>query len=377
MSILIGADIVPTDTNVALFSEGDAEKLVGKELKELLDSASYRIFNLETPLTDELSPISKSGPALIAPVSAVKGYKSLGIDLLTVANNHILDQGVKGLDSTLKTLDDNSIAHVGAGDTPADAAKPYFFEFEGKKIGVYACAEHEFSIVKEGTPGANPFDIVSSCFHISDIKAACDYVIVLYHGGKEHYRYPSPDLQRVCRGMIDSGADLVVCQHSHCIGCEEKYEGGTIVYGQGNFLFDHSKKAEWKTGLLIKLDSSLAISYIPVVKNENTVAIANSSEGEAIINLFDKRSKEIQDPGFIEKKYTEFSLSMIDSYLGIFSGKKRSLPYRALNKLLKGKLLHFSMSRRYNKKKLLALLNVIECEAHRELIISGLKNKSL
>ena len=66
----------------------------------------------------------------------------------------------------------------------------------------------------------------------------CDYTIVLYHGGKEYYRYPSPNLQRVCRYMIEKGTDLVICQHSHCIGCEENYLSGKIVYGQGNFIFD-------------------------------------------------------------------------------------------------------------------------------------------
>ena len=375
MSILIGADLVPTESNAEIFVQGNAEKLVGSELKALLDGASYRIFNLETPLADSPTPIPKGGPNLIAPISTVKGYKALGVNLLTVSNNHILDQGVSGLRSTLKALEESSIAHVGVGDDPNEAAKPYVFSFENKKIGVYACAEHEFSIVSENTPGANPFDARYSYSHISEMKKDCDYIIVLYHGGKEHYRYPSPDLQRICRGFIDSGANLVVCQHSHCIGCEEKYGNGTIVYGQGNFLFDRSKKEEWKTGLVIKLDSDFNISYIPIVKNENTVLLADNKKSDEIMSSFNERSKEIQINGFIEKKYSEFAMSMIDSYLGTLSGKTQCLPYRALNKLLKGKLLHFSMSRKYNKKKLLMLINIIECEAHRELIIQALKDK--
>lgn len=69
---------------------------------------------------------------------------------------------------------------------------------------------------------------------------ACDYTIVLYHGGKEHYRFPSPNLQKYCRKFIEKGANIVICQHSHCIGCEENYKNGKIIYGQGNFLFDDS-----------------------------------------------------------------------------------------------------------------------------------------
>ena len=79
---------------------------------------------------------------------------------------------------------------------------------------------------------------MESLDHIQNLKDQCDYVIVLYHGGKEHYRYPSPYLQRVARKMVEKGADLVVCQHSHCIGCYEKYKDSMIIYDQGNFIFE-------------------------------------------------------------------------------------------------------------------------------------------
>lgn len=152
------------------------------------------------------------------------------MDLLTLANNHILDQDQQGLVSTCSVLDAAGIAYTGVGQTPEEAAKPYIFECDGKRIGVYACAEHEFSIVTEHSAGANPIDLLETPDHVAALKEQCDYVIVLYHGGKEHYRYPSPNLQKVCRKLVEKGADLVVCQHSHCIGCEEKIRGGVQSY---------------------------------------------------------------------------------------------------------------------------------------------------
>ena len=80
-------------------------------------------------------------------------------------------------------------------------------------------------------------------------------VIVLYHGGLEKYRYPSPQLRRVCRKFVEKGADLVVCQHSHSVGCMEAFGGGNIVYGQGNLLFARYGGEHWNTGLLIGLDT--------------------------------------------------------------------------------------------------------------------------
>ena len=104
MRILIGADLVPTKSNEMLFCSGDNIALVGEELLNLLKEADYRIFNLEVPLTNTASPITKCGPALIAPTNTVAGYKALKVDLLTLGNNHIMDQDKQGLFSTIHTL---------------------------------------------------------------------------------------------------------------------------------------------------------------------------------------------------------------------------------------------------------------------------------
>lgn len=98
--ILIGADLGPTRSNAELFVAGNAETLVGAELRKILAEADYRIFNLETPLADVESPIAKCGPSLLAPTTTIQGYKAIGADILTLANNHILDHGVQALEST-------------------------------------------------------------------------------------------------------------------------------------------------------------------------------------------------------------------------------------------------------------------------------------
>ena len=371
MQILIGADLVPTESNFDLFKAGDAMALVGAELLDVLKKSDYRIFNLEVPLCDELAPIEKCGPALIAPTNTVEGYKAIGADLLTLANNHILDQGASGLESTIKMLDANRIAHVGSG-VLSEARKPSIIDICGKKIGVYACAEHEFSIAGENMAGANPFDPLESLDHILDMKKECDYVIVLYHGGKEHYRYPSPNLQKVCRKMVEKGADLVVCQHSHCIGCEEKYGDGTIVYGQGNFLFDHSASEFWQTSLLIELNETGEVSYIPLKKHGNGVRLAEGGTALEIMEGFSKRSEEIKQEGFIEEQYEKFAASMIERYLSAFCGIKRTFFYKVLDKLSGHRLTKWILKRKYSGKGKLALRNYIECEAHRELLLNGL-----
>lgn len=133
MSILIGADIVPTKSNFDLFEKGDALELVGRDLLDILNKADYRIFNLEVPLTDTERPILKCGPNLIAPCSTINGLKALGVDLFTLANNHILDQDVQGLNSTRKALDEACIAYLGVGNAPGEAIRPYILRIRERK----------------------------------------------------------------------------------------------------------------------------------------------------------------------------------------------------------------------------------------------------
>lgn len=370
MQLLIAGDLVPTQSNIDLFKKADTNSLLDEELLSLWNSVDMRIFNLEVPLTDKETPIAKCGPNLIAPISTANGIKALKPSLLTLANNHILDQGEQGLKSTKDTLNKNNIPFVGIGDDLSEASKPYIIQKNGLKIGIYACAEHEFSIATEKTPGANPFDSLESLDHIQKLKEQCDYVIVLYHGGKEHYCYPSPYLQKVCRKISQKGADLVICQHSHCIGCFEKYQDSTILYGQGNFIFDHSDSEYWKTSLLVKIEikDGLNIEYIPIVKKENVVRLAEGRELKEILGAFYERSDRILQEGFIKKQYEKFAEENIDSYLRNFSGFGKWLN-RIDRRLFNNALL----KRKYNKKKLLVIQNYIECEAHREVFLTSLK----
>ncbi len=368
MKILIGADIVPTKTNAEHFVNARLDEIIDEKILELFRSADYRIFNSEVPLCDEAAPIEKCGPTLKAPAKSAEGFKQLGIDFCTLANNHILDHGEQGLKSTADALKNANIAYSGIGDNARDAAKPHVFTLGDKKIGVYCCTEHEFSVATEKTAGANAFDAFESLDHVAALKVECDYVICLYHGGKEHYRYPTPYLQKVCRKLVNKGADLVVCQHSHCIGCMEEYEGATIVYGQGNFLFDMADDEFWSSSLLVLLDTdSGAVKYIALSKDANGVRLAQDGEADEILAGFLARSEEIKQEGFVERRFAEEANRRESYYMRKFRGN--SFFDKAMIKVFPS--LYRKMF--YSKKARLGMLNCIECEPHRDIITHILK----
>lgn len=376
MQIIVGADVVSTDSNNALFEAGDVRTLVGETIYEIIQSSDASIFNIEGPLFEGENPITKCGPCLKMSSKSIIGLKQLRPGVVTLANNHIMDHGIDGLKNTIKCLDEAEIPFVGAGMNLADASKCHIIEKAGIKIGVYSVAEHEFAIADQTRPGANPFDPLESFDHISDLKDKTDFVVVLYHGGKEYYRYPSPYIQRVFKKMADKGANLVVAQHTHCIGAFEEYNGSLLVYGQGNFIFDGGDNEFWNSGILVKLDidkSGYSYSFIPYIKEGGTICAVEEKDADSFLHDFYERSYNIKSSEFVNKTYDDYCRKSIDSYFSIIHGSTETLLFRVINKLSRNHLL----SNMYSLKQKNSLLNVIECEAHRELIINGLKNRIL
>jgi len=366
MKIIVGADIAVTDSHKAYFSNGEIENVLDEKIINIINSADYRIYNLETPLTNKENPIKKCGPNLIANETSINLLKKLKPNLFLLANNHILDQGLSGLENTIKILNNNNIYYTGIVSNSKEQYNGFLIKKDNKKIGIYNVCEHEFSVATSNSKGANALELIKNCKEIQELKQTCDFVIVIFHGGKEFYRYPSPKLQEICHYFVDFGADYVIVQHSHCIGAEEIYKNKHILYGQGNFIFDRRNDEYWNSELLIELDvkDKIDIKYYPIEKINGKYYL---SDDDSIMTDFINRSENIKKVGFIEKQYNDFSNQYLKNYLTSVSGN--SLYTKILNKLTnKNYILN-----KYSKKNCLAILNFIECEAHRELFIQGLK----
>lgn len=125
--------------------------------------------------------------------------------------------------------------------------------------------------------------------------------------------------------MIEKGADLVICQHSHCIGCGEKYQRGKIIYGQGNFIFDSWPMSNPFTysSLLLKVDvgSELVVTEIPITRHGSGIHIAEGSERENILYDYRMRSKAMNDENFLQNEYKKFAVNKLNEYLSAFLGK--------------------------------------------------------
>ena len=298
MKLLIGADTVPTSATADLFCSADTRALFG-DVTDLAGGVDRFIINLECALTRRDTPIKKFGPNIKCDPDCIRGIKALGVTDVCLSNNHVLDYGVGGLRDTLEALDRAQIPYTGIGENDTDSRRAYFIEQGGERIGIINVCEHEYTYALPDRMGANPFDPFLTMQDLREARKECDYLIVIYHGGKEYCAYPSPRLYNLTHELVNNGADAVICQHSHCIGSYENYNGAHIVYGQGNFNFvfsDYNCPECWYTGLLVELDTSTReIGFHPIIATETGCDLAMGDVGGSILSDFAERSKSMTD----------------------------------------------------------------------------------
>lgn len=372
--VLIGGDLCPIGRSMPLFEAGKAQAFFNDLLPEF-EKADFSVVNLECPLIRKKTPIVKIGPTLDASETCINGIKAAGINLVGLANNHIMDHGKAGLENTINLCEKYGIDHIGAGENLAAARKIYIRQINGIYIGILSYAEQEFSIASKTTSGANPLDLIDFVQNVEEHRDQLDYLIILLHGGNENYPYPSPEMMRRCRFMVDMGADAVICSHSHCPVPWEIYQGKPIVYGQGNLIFEPLYKMPdiWYYGYLVKLtleSDKVSLGIIPYFQSKSFSGarkMDSESEREFLSNI-DKKNEEIQVPGLVEKKWREYCYSKRYSYLAKLFGYNRIMT--KLNKKgLLTKMLH-------SKESVLRALNCVRCESHREILLTIFKDVS-
>ena len=155
----------------------------------------------------------------------------------------------------------------------------------------------------------------------------------------------------------------------------EEYEDGTILYGQGNFLFKHLDDECWKTSLLIDLEISRngkKVNFIPLVQSIYGVKLADEIDRKEILSGFINRSKEIKDENFLKNKYKELAREMATEYKFAMGGRfTHNYFFRLINKLTGHKLPNLF----YSKRELLSIYDYIMCESQYDLLIEGIRNE--
>ena len=374
LDMLITGDFCPIYRNTSKVENLDLT--IFGDLLPVIQQSSFAITNLEAPITSSNDKILKVGPNIKTNKNAAVLLKQANFKLVTTANNHILDYGEKGIKDTLSVLESLGISYVGSGKNLHEAGLPFILEQSEMKIGILNFAENEFNSAGYSSYGSNPVNPISNYYAIKRLKEQVNFIIVIAHGGREHYQLPTPKLRERYRFYVDSGADLVVGHHTHCVSGYEKWNGKYIFYSLGNFIFDFKeryRKGIWTIGMALHLKiskSEVDFNLIPFEQGKSECPTLKLITGNNL-NEFNKGIENlnriiINDRLFFDTWERQLKKEKTN-YMADLTIQNRYVRAAMARKIIP--FLNF-----HDKGHLLLLSNLLRCEAHNEIMTSVLND---
>ncbi len=242
VTLVFSGDILLSSYVLNNYDSNGINGVLSEELQSEMQNADIAMVNEEFPFsTRGTQAEDKQFTFRVAP-DYVKILQEMGIDVVTVANNHALDYGTEALTDTFQTLDDAGIAYVGAGNDLERASRPYVTKIGEKTFGFLAASrvipEVSWNIDNKQPGMLCTYDSAELCEAIRKTKESCDYVVVYVHWGIERENTPQDYQRQLGKAYIDAGADLVIGAHPHVLQGIEYYNGKPIVYSLGNYIFN-------------------------------------------------------------------------------------------------------------------------------------------
>jgi len=302
------------------------------------------LLNIEGPLLESFSKndqIEKAGPNL-----ANKRIPDTKDQLVCIlANNHIMDYGIVGLNETLLRIRQSNSLSLGAGSNIRDAESSQTLQWNDMRIGILARCETQFGTATHASPGVA---VLSPTVYeaIRNLKKECDLVVVSIHAAAEMCPWPSCKRQDAWRSLIDAGVDIVHGHHSHIPQGWERYKKGVIFYGLGNFCVDPIKWAKipntlWSLVPEIsiaggQIEVALTTTVIEDTGDRVRVRQADQLESENHGKYLDACNLPLADRLLLEGLWHEAAVKMYDSFYSqwLNAGVDKNASLRRYSKLI-------------------------------------------
>ncbi|MCL5435492.1 MAG: CapA family protein [Patescibacteria group bacterium] len=299
--ILVGDIMLSRNVGAAIRKSGDPNLPFAK-LKNYLASSALNFGNLESPFSGSDFLPQTGNLVFNVPSAYIKGLAENNFRVLSLANNHTLDQGAQGLSFTQALLANNNITGVGAGNDLEQAWAPAELTIKNTKLCFLATS---YASANDGGKSRN--DYVARTDNLDRLRTSlaqmktdgCEIIIASMHAGTEYTRTPNKTQTGFARAAIDFGADVVVGSHPHWVQPIERYGKGLIFYSLGNFIFDQEWSKATKQGLTVKLTIEgkrlISAELVPItIENYCCARLADENESREILNDINATSTEIK-----------------------------------------------------------------------------------
>ncbi len=263
--------------------------ILSPEVQDYINNSSVLILNSEFAFGTSGDPMAGKIYTFIGDPSNVNMYHEMGVDLVTLANNHVYDYGTLAFNETLDTFKNANIPYIGAGSNIEEAAEAYYFVVNGYKISFINANRSEKYIL---TPGASEnsegvfrcYDPENLIQRIKEEKEISDIVIPILHWGLEASHTIEEVLLETGKMYIDAGADAIVGHHAHVLQGIEFYNDKPIVYNIGNFIFDDYSRELGIVTFEVNDDMSMNYTFLPALQENIYTDFLYGEEKEVWIN---------------------------------------------------------------------------------------------
>lgn len=266
VSFIIGGDMMFGRLIAHTFEKGGLWHALDQLPQTLFADTDASVINLEGAISD-VSVVNNPGPTFtfIFPPDTIEALKYLGIQAVSLANNHSNNAGVAGLATTRSLLEQAGIQWFGG---PSTSDTVYTATFKGQELSLTVIGIH--TLIE--SPDIVPL--------IQKIKQDRNQRIIIFpHWGVEYAPKHNNVQEQLAHTWIDAGADLVIGSHPHVIQDSELYHGKPIVYSIGNFLFDQTWSIETQRGALVRgvfTENDLELSFLPIVSKNYKPYLADT-----------------------------------------------------------------------------------------------------
>ena len=285
-TILFTGDVLFANAFKAGYDADGIKGVVAPELLEELQAADILMVNNEFPFSDRGTPMADKQFTFRCSPGYVKALNEMGVDIVSLANNHTLDYGRDALSDTFTTLDGVGILYAGAGETKERAYELQIIEKNGKKFGFLAASrvvpESNWK-VEERTPGMlTAYDDTKLVQLIKEARSGCDFLSVYIHWGVEYDAYPQDYQTKIATDCFNAGADLILGAHTHCLQGISYISGKPVFYSLGNFVFGQNIDKTAAVKVQVSSDGTVSYGLLPVYAAGGTTKLMDTNSASAL-----------------------------------------------------------------------------------------------
>lgn len=267
--------------------------VMSQDLLHLMQNADVFMINNEFPYSNRGTPLEGKQFTFRSKPENAGFLTDMGVDVVSLANNHAYDYGQEALLDTFDTLQQLHIPYVGAGQDIEEASNAVFFVVNDYKIGILSATQIErldnpdTKGATDTTPGVfRCWNVDALLQKIEEVRQECDYLVVYIHWGTENEAEIDWAQEKQAAQIAQAGADLIVGDHPHCLQKMALVNGVPVIYSLGNFWFN-SKDLD--TGLLqvtLSMTGEFAprVRFIPARQQNCETFLVAGGEKERILN---------------------------------------------------------------------------------------------